>query len=1109
MPTWDSEKLAQLQQQSGNIRNICILAHVDHGKTTLADALIASNGIISSRMAGKLRYMDSREDEQLRGITMKSSAISLYYKENEKEHLINLIDSPGHVDFSTEVSTAVRLCDGAVVVVDVVEGVCPQTQVVLRQAWLEDIKPVLVLNKIDRLVLELKLTPLEAYLHLQQILEQVNAVTGNLYVSHVLEREANERTETSSTPTAHADGQVYDWSTELNDIDDSNLYFSPDQGNVIFASAYDGWGFSLDHFAEMYTNKLGISSKVLKKTLWGDFYLNSKLKRIQKGAQAKGKRPLFVQFILENMWSVYEDIYFRRDKEKMEKIVKFLGLKISARDTRHNDSRVQLQAVMGQWLPLSKAVLSMVANELPSPLDVSEQRIEKLMCTGGRRFDSLPAESQKLKNDFKQSCCNSDAPVIVYISKMFVVSSDSLPKNKQRPLTSEEIQERRESARQRHAERMARAETENGNTQPSKTEDIVPCEEVNSEEPEEKDVFVAFARVFSGIIKKGQELLVLGPKHDPRKVMDETLATENEKYISRFKVGELYLLMGRELEAMDEVPAGNVLGISGLEEHVLKSATVSSTPMCPAFTSMPFAAAPIVRVAVEPTHPAEMHLLVQGLKLLNQADPCVETLVQETGEHVIIAAGEVHLERCLDDLKKRFAKIKINVSPPIIPFRETIINPPKIDMVNEVIDDVNQIQIQTRLLDDLQEESLEILKDGTVKITTPMSFCTLAVKALPLPERITELLEENTELIRILEQLSTSKLAGKVDKNLNLETLEKLKELKLKFEAGFKEAGKRWRGCIDQIWSFGPKQCGPNILINKVSNYQRPSVWFGLDSSDNTEKLRDFDNSIINGFQLATLAGPLCEEPMMGLCFIVSEWTVEGSTTPATSQFSSKDSQGTDVNFKSDCIENKTSNEVPKSGTILKNEENEATSPIEGSILCTLQDSGLNYGRLSGQIISAMKDACRTAYQVKPQRLMAAMYTCNIQATAEVLGRMYGVLSKRNGRVLKEEMREGSAVFDITAVLPVAESFGFAEEIRKKTSGQASPQLFFSNWEVVRGDPFWVPSTEEELLHFGEKADSDNQARVYMNSVRKRKGLYVEEKIVEHAEKQRTLTRNK
>ncbi|CAF4234604.1 unnamed protein product, partial [Rotaria magnacalcarata] len=113
-------------------------------------------------------------------------------------------------------------------------------------------------------------------------------------------------------------------------------------------------------------------------------------------------------------------------------------------------------------------------------------------------------------------------------------------------------------------------------------------------------------------------------------------------------------------------------------------------------------------------------------------------------------------------------------------------------------------------------------------------------------------------------------------------------------------------------------------------------------------------------------------------------------------------------------------------------------------------------------------------------------------------------------RVLNEDMKEGTSIFIVTAALPVAESFGFAEEMRKKASGLAAPQLSGKTyWEIIELDPFWEPQTEEEFLHFGEKADFENRAKKYMNDVRRRKGLRVEEKIVEHAEKQRTHKKNK
>lgn len=137
--------------------------------------------------------------------------------------------------------------------------------------------------------------------------------------------------------------------------------------------------------------------------------------------------------------------------------------------------------------------------------------------------------------------------------------------------------------------------------------------------------------------------------------------------------------------------------------------------------------------------------------------------------------------------------------------------------------------------------------------------------------------------------------------------------------------------------------------------------------------------------------------------------------------------------------------------------------------------------------------------------MLLAMYSCEIQCSTEVLGRVYGVVTRRRGRIVSEAMKEGTPFFSITALLPVAESFGFSEEMRKRTSGAAQPQLVFVGFEMLDEDPFWVPWTEEEMEDLGELADRENGAKRYMDGVRKRKGLFVGEKIVRDAEKQKTL----
>ncbi len=205
----------ELMNKQDHIRNIGTIAHIDHGKTTLSDSLIAGAGMISEELAGKKLFMDFDKQEQERGITIYAANASMIHTFNNEKYLINLIDTPGHVDFGGDVTRAMRAVDGAIVLVDAVEGVMPQTETVLRQALKERVKPVLYINKVDRLINELKLTPQDMQTRLLKIIDGANVLIKK-----------------------YAEPDYHKWTVKV------------EEGSVAFGSALRKWAISFPYMKE-------------------------------------------------------------------------------------------------------------------------------------------------------------------------------------------------------------------------------------------------------------------------------------------------------------------------------------------------------------------------------------------------------------------------------------------------------------------------------------------------------------------------------------------------------------------------------------------------------------------------------------------------------------------------------------------------------------------------------------------------------------------------------------------------------------------------------------------------------------------------------------------
>jgi U5 small nuclear ribonucleoprotein component len=603
---YSREFMTDLLSFPEGIRNIAFAGHLHHGKTAFVDMLVMQTHDLQERMDKKigkrrdeqLRYTDTHFLERERGISIKAAPISLVMQGTRgKSHLLNIIDTPGHVNFVDEVGVSLRLVDGVVLVVDVVEGVQINTEQIIKHAVLEDLPMTLVVNKMDRLILELKLPPTDAYFKLKHVVEEVNTI-----IEQTLPGQGEKRR------------------------------LSPEKGNVLFACTSMEWCFTLPSFAKMYAETYPkVDASEFGKRLWGDIFYNPKSRKFTRKAMEERAKRTFVHFVLEPIYKLYSHT-ISESPEDLKETLATLGISLKPSEYK-TDAKVLLKLVCAQFFGPADGFVDMIVQHIPSPAEAARRAIE--------RYYTGPIDSPLAASMLN---CDADGPLVVQITKLFTNPTIS--------------------------------------------------------------GFYAFGRIMSGTAEPNQQVRVLGENYTLDDEEDSTIATIDSTFIgcSRYNI------------PTSGVPAGNLVLLSGIDNSIVKTATVvppNSSEDLYIFKPIAHFTESVLKVAIEPISPSELPKMLDGLRKINKSYPLITTKVEESGEHIVLGTGELYMDCVLHDLRKLYAEMDIKVSDPVTRFCETVSEQSAIMCFAKTPNGRNKITMVAEPLDDGIAEDIE---SGAVKI---------------------------------------------------------------------------------------------------------------------------------------------------------------------------------------------------------------------------------------------------------------------------------------------------------------------------------------------------------------------------------------------------------
>ncbi|KAM3515404.1 hypothetical protein MY11210_000966 [Beauveria gryllotalpidicola] len=609
---YSREFMTDLMNFPAQIRNVALAGHLHHGKTAFTDMLVLETHDILEKLDKRvgrkrdeaLRYTDIHILERERGVSLKASPMSFVLPNSKgKSHLINVIDTPGHVNFVDEIAAACRLVDGVCLVVDVVEGVQVNTEQIIKHAVLQDLPLTLIVNKLDRLIVELRLPPKDAYFKLKHVIEEVNTIITNTV---------------PNTSTAKR--------------------ISPEKGNVLFACTDLGWCFTLQSFAKMYADSYSdVAAEDLAKRLWGDVYFNPKKRTFSRKPLEDRTARSFVHFVLEPIYKIFTHS-ISDSPEDLRPVLESLGIQLKPAQYKA-DARVILKLVCERFFGPSTSFVDMLVQHVPSPGE-SAQRLLERHYTG-------PLDSKVARSMLE---CNQDGPLVVHITKLF---------NK----------------------------------------------------PDAKS-FYSFGRVLSGTARPGMQVRVLG----------EGYSLDDEEDMTTTTISQVFIGETRYNIPTDGVPAGNLVLLGGVDNSIVKTATLVPLTLeddedAYIFKPISHFTESVLKVAVEPINPSELPKMLDGLRKVQKSYPLLNTKVEESGEHIIIGTGELYVDCVLHDLRRLYADMDIKVSDPVTRFCETVVETSATKCYAITPNKKNKI---TMVAEQLEKGISVDIETGAVKIRDPI-----------------------------------------------------------------------------------------------------------------------------------------------------------------------------------------------------------------------------------------------------------------------------------------------------------------------------------------------------------------------------------------------------